>query len=75
MSARLNVPCSVNGRDEMEIVAYPDGSFEFVARTRAAGAVAPMGGAKEVYIVLSRENFLRMCMRGLDVLMKKVVGV
>lgn len=44
MSARLNVPCSVNGRDEMEIVAYPDGSFEFVARTRAAGAVAPMGG-------------------------------
>jgi hypothetical protein len=65
MSAKITAPCAVNGRDTMEITAYSDGSFEFVSRV----------GGKETYIVLSRENFLRMCAWGLDSLMKKVGGV
>lgn len=64
MSARVQVPCAVNAADSMTVEVFPDGAFEFTVTQRGA----------TTRVVLNRETYVRMCVFGLDALMKKVGG-
>jgi hypothetical protein len=63
---KLVMPCSVTPEDELEVRAYPDGAFELGYKDSDVDQTA--------LFCMTREDFLRFCLWGLDCLEKKVGG-